>query len=86
VLLLGVKDLPQAMPLAGIGLHVDMTPGLYITLLSLSGYTNYATTPLPLPAGIGGARVFAQYLYANTSSCGGAGTYCASDALEIVVQ
>ena len=49
-----------------------------------SGVQGYAETAIPLPPA--GSQLAAQYLFENTSACGGPGAWSASNAVVLTVQ
>lgn len=84
-LLLGVRAFAKGIPVLGVTLWVDPVPS-FVALPLVSGKEGKAVVKLPLPQGSRGGIFTAQALWANTASCGGLGTFSASDALEIRIR
>jgi hypothetical protein len=76
---------PLPLPLLGVGVLIDV--GALASLLpASSGPLGWAETPLPLPSASLGKSAYFQYLWLNTPSCGGLGTFSSSSALKVTVQ
>ncbi|GEM_PF-6858512 len=72
------------VPFSGVDIHValDAQPLFFLVASDATGFSS-TTIPIPLPSG---AKVYAQYFWANTPSCSGSGPLSASNAMEITVQ
>jgi hypothetical protein len=87
---LGVLGLSAGLPqpgysLAGLTLWIGLGMEL-VVLPALAQSIPYAEVAVPIPSGIAGLQVSAQFVFRNTAACGGAGTFSASNALTITVQ
>jgi hypothetical protein len=69
----------------GVALPLDSTQSI-ARLPVTTNRDGYVRTPFPLPPGSQGQKFSCQYFLRNTSTCGGQGTWCWSNALTITVQ
>jgi len=86
LLLLGGRRTGAPIHAFGADLWVDPFGVPFVILPAFSDQAGRCTVPLPLPAGVRGARCHAQFIWMNTAACPGKGMLSASDALEVVVQ
>lgn len=86
VLLLGSSQDVMGTIIAGVTLHVNLAQQPVLTLPVTSDGNGYGQMTVPIPAGAIGLTAYGQFIWANTSTCGGNGTLSASDALAITVQ
>jgi len=85
VLLIGAGGLAQSIPVLGIELWVNVL-STFTPVLVLADAKGESSLAAPIPAGVSGARLYFQYLWINTATCGGAGTLSSSDALDVLIQ
>lgn len=86
-LLVGGTPDVVGLPLFGIDLHVSLFQQPVLLLASPTpGAGGFAEQPMPLPAPSMGKTIYAQLLWIDAGGCGSAGTWSASNALEITVQ
>lgn len=74
-------------PLKVLGIDLWLNPATILLMLPLVSDSGGKTSfKLPLPTGTTGLRFYNQVLWANTPTCGGAGTFSMSDGLEVNIQ
>jgi hypothetical protein len=76
---------PLPLPLLGVGVLLDLST-LAALLPVQSDAVGWAEFPLLLPAASQGKSACFQFLWLNTSACGGLGSFSSSSALELTVQ
>jgi hypothetical protein len=76
---------PLPLPLLGVGVLLDLST-LAALLPVQSDAVGWAEFPLLLPAASLGKSACFQFLWLNTSACGGLGSFSSSSALELTVQ
>lgn len=81
----GVAGLDPALPIAGIGLHVDVTQP-YLVLGASADPGGYDEVAAPLPSTAVGITFYCQTVWVSTGGCSGAQLLSASDALRIDVS
>jgi len=71
----------------GATLYVGLGPDQQVYWIPVTAdATGYAQLPLDLSGVAAGTQGFVQFAWFNTPTCGGIGTFSASNALEITVQ
>jgi hypothetical protein len=85
LLLVGTARLPTGFPLLGASLLVDLgSPHVQAGIATDAA--GRLAIPVQLPTGLKGVRVFTQFLFLNTPTCGGLNRLSSSDGLDITVQ
>jgi len=79
-----LTSIPSGMPILGVTAYIDPLGSLFL-FNALSDAAGDGTGVVPLPPGSAGFTIFAQFVWFNTTTCGGAGTFSASEALETVI-
>ena len=85
VLALATLSSPVGIPILGIVALVDLASVTALLPASTDG-TGWCERPLPLPATSQGKSASCQFLWLNTATCGGQGSFSSSSALELTVQ
>jgi hypothetical protein len=82
---LAPNPIASGFSIAGLTLWIEPGPGLVLLPAPAQSFP-YAEVSVPIPPGTVGLRAHAQLAFLNTSTCGGAGTLSATNALELTVQ
>jgi hypothetical protein len=76
---------PGGRPFLGTTLWLGTSNGVAVLAVQAQAFP-YAERIVPIPPAAQGLEVFAQFLFHNTASCGGLGTFSATNALKLTIQ
>lgn len=82
--LIGAGSFPNGVPVLGFQLHIDIFKPL-IVLVAVTDANGRSRAPMFLFPPFKGARLFSQYVWADTAACGGVGKFSASDAIDLTI-
>jgi hypothetical protein len=85
--LLGLSPLgnPWGRDVLGLTLWLGPSPGMAVLPVQAQSIP-YAEVVIPIPLAAAGLEVYAQFAFQNTPTCGGSGTYSATNALKLTIQ
>jgi hypothetical protein len=85
VLALSGMGNPDGRPFLGTTLWLGTSSGVAVLPVQAQAFP-YAERIVPIPPAAQGLEVFAQFLFHNTATCGGLGTFSATNALKLSIQ
>jgi Domain of unknown function (DUF5122) beta-propeller len=85
LLMVGFAMVTNPIRILGSRIYVDLSKPH--VLIGIASNTNgRVTLPISLPASAKGARAFTQFLWLNTTACGGANTLSSSNGIDMTVR